>query len=611
MEGRFGFKDLVLLCAIVLVGLLVVLQMVQEDRRWEEIRTIRSELERQQRVLGEMSRRLGNGAPAAAPPADESWAREGGGEIVRLDPLKPGSDPRGLDDYSRGGELRVILRSEPRSLTPYQRIDAYTYQIVDEIVCEQMADYDWETLELRGVLARAYQEATDGTWVRILLDERARFSDAAPVTAEDVRYTIEDYIGNAEIDVPVMRSVLENVSGVEVVNEHVVEVRFHEARFDNVATVLRLSVLPAHFYGALSASEINGSTGLLMGSGPYRLADREWTPGKDVVLVRNEHSWREFVPAFERVRFTAVRDDAARLAAFEEGLGDVMRATPEQFVAKSASAGFEDEAHLLSWNNMRSGYGFIAWNCAEGSVFHDARVRRAMTRLIDRERIVRDFYEGLGKVATGPFNSVTEQADPTIVALEHDPMRAERLLEEAGWADRDGNGVRENLDGEDFEFEYMHIAGSTVGPRLGAYLKDRCAEVGIRCEVRSAEFGTFLAMRDNGEFDALSLKLSWTTPESDPLYLWHSSQIGEGGSNFARWSNERADELIERGRRTMDEDARMEVWHELHRVIHEEQPFTFTVETPWLRFVSRRIGNVRAYPRGMNLLEWYIPGGEG
>jgi len=119
-------------------------------------------------------------------------------------------------------------------------------------------------------------------------------------------------------------------------------------------------------------------------------------------------------------------------------------------------------------------------------------------------------------------------------------------------------------------------------------------------EERVLDFSVFLEARRTGDFDALSLAQGVGFPETDPYPQWHSDSI-DGGGNFVRWSNARADELIERGRRALDRGARMDTWHELHRVIQESQPFTFLVDRAQLRLVSERMEGVRAGVTGLDL----------
>jgi peptide/nickel transport system substrate-binding protein len=107
------------------------------------------------------------------------------------------------------------------------------------------------------------------------------------------------------------------------------------------------------------------------------------------------------------------------------------------------------------------------------------------------------------------------------------------------------------------------------------------------------------------DFDALIMGWSASAPESDPKQIFHSESIKEGGDNFVQWSSPRADTLIDQIRTTLDYDARMKVWHEFEKTLHDEQPYTFVRVAPWLRFVKTSIHNVHPYKTGLEPWEFF------
>ena len=155
-----------------------------------------------------------------------------------------------------------------------------------------------------------------------------------------------------------------------------------------------------------------------MGSGQFRLeklpknADdlkNQWTPGQDVVLVRNEQYWAAPAP-LASLRFRTIKDDLGRLVAYRNGEGSMMLPTSPQFnKIMKEEADFEKTNYALKWTNMRCGYSFIAWQCGPRAgkgltPFADKRVRRAMTMLLDREKMIRDIWDGIGIVSKVPVN---------------------------------------------------------------------------------------------------------------------------------------------------------------------------------------------------------------
>jgi peptide/nickel transport system substrate-binding protein len=649
MQSKFGLKDFILYVLVFILTIVVVLAMQQNDRNFKKLDELSNQNERALQTFGQIRdeiSRLGESQAEALSEAlraevqllkgqidrlgesssgisvsqgetideegrDLSWARPGY-PVVFPRTYEYVNDPAERPDYSSGGEFIETFEAQFPKITPYFYSDVYGRRIVEESVCEQLARFDPQTLELVGLLADAWQIDPEGLWLRARINPRARFSDGVPVTAEDVRWTLEDLVFNPQHETERFRSTLNVIDDVEVISERVVEFRFTTGNFTNVTQALGFAIVPKHFYEQFQPSQLNQATGLLMGSGPYRLQslnpENQWTQGNDLVLVRNENYWGR-KPAITQLRFNAITDPVARLTTFENGDAHMVRGTSEQYRNKTNDPDFMANNRAEQWINMRSGFGFIAWNCAdrngEPTPFVDARVRRAMTHLLDRERILRDFANGLGQVATGPFPPSGPMNNPDITPRPYDLEAARRLLDEAGWVMRD-DGYRYK-DGKRFEFEYTISQGSTYSEKVAGYLTAQCAQVGIICNTRKIDWAIFAETLDNRDFDAITMAWSQSSPESDPYQLWHSSSIANRGDNFAQWSSPRADELIVRGRQTLDDTERMAIWHELHEVFYEEQPYTFLLNTPWIRFISRDVENVHTYPIGLDRNEMYFP----
>lgn len=626
MQNRFGFKDFVIMLLAALTLLFVVLNMFQEDRRFGDTRMLTQKIDEVERSVSQLRRQVESGSGSTADmdtllaalnqmnaggtlpttARDESWAREGV-PVIWPERWGPEHLPQDQEGFAEGGTFTETFEAQMTKLTPYTYSDVYGRRIVDEVVVEQLGNFHPETLRMKGWLADAWQMDPEGLWMRVRIDERARFSDGMPVTAEDVRFTFMDFIRNPAIEAERARSTMPQLEDVIVISEHVVEFIFNEAVYSNEVIALRSPILPKHFYSQFTPSQINQSTSLLMGSGAYRLPstdiDSQWRPGTTLTLVRNEQYWGRR-PPIDTLRFDVITDNVARLTAFENRRTDMIRATPEQYAAKERDPRFPEIGNQYAWPNMRSGYAFIGWNNGERdgtpTPFADPRVRRAMTMLLDRERINRDFYEGLASVATGPFSPATEQSNPNIEPLAYDLDEARRLLNEAGWIDRNDDGFLTNERGDRFTFKFTFSTGSSLGPRVGRYLVDQCALVGIRCEIEVVEWAILLEKMDTRDFDALTLAWSWSQPESDPRQLWHSDAIRNQGDNFVQYRNPRVDELIDRGRATINFDERQRIWQEIHAQLHEDQPYTFLLNLPWIRFVSNDVGNFRAYPVGID-----------
>src|SRR5690606_24352716 len=187
----------------------------------------------------------------------------------------------------------------------------------------------------------------------------------------------------------------------------------------------------------------------------------------------------------------------------------------------------------------RSGYNFIGWQCGPRNgrltPFADKRVRQAMTMLLDRDLMIRDIWQGIGTVAVGPNNPPSPAAAPDVEPLPYNPQRARELLAEAGWIDRNGNGILENEQGQEFVFEFTRASGGQTIERMQKYLIDQCASVGIRCNPRIVDWSQYDQIMKNRDFDAITLGWSASAPESDPKQIWHPDSIQNQGHNFIQW----------------------------------------------------------------------------
>ena len=637
MQSKFGLKDFVLLVVMLIVGLSVWLKMVQDDRRWNELKQaeariaeIDANLARLQREAGSSDVRdelaairerlesgvivsgQGDGAPRVA--GLPSWAKEGY-EVASTGPWTFVSDPFDDENVEVGGEFIEFFEGQPPKITPYLYADVYGRRVNDMVV-ESLGAYHHRTLTMRGRLAEAWQYDPEGYWLRVKIRDAARFSDGEPVTAEDVRWTYEDLLFNDQIEAERFRSVYNAIESIEVLSEKVVEFRFKEPRFDNLSQAFGFPILPKHVYSGWIASPatFNQSTALLVGSGPFRMAsvdpNNQWTPPGDIRLVRNDRYWGPR-PALAALRFRTISDALARLTEYTNGGGDMMRPNNDQFVLQQDDPRFTRDHDLRNWFNMQGGYSFIAWQCGPRNgerltPFHDKRVRQAMTMIIDRERIRRDIERNLTRPATGPFLSSTPQANPEIEPWPVDLDRARALLAEAGWRDRDGSGVLRNERGDAFTFEFTFSQGSEGTLRMVNYVRDVCAGIGIRVTLRPIDWSVLASILNNRDFDAITFAWSASAPESDPYQIWHSDSIPNQGDNFIQWKSPDADRLIELGRATINDDERMKVWHQLHSVYHEEQPYTFLSEMPWLRFTTKRMRNIQEYESGLAPNEFWI-----
>jgi peptide/nickel transport system substrate-binding protein len=247
---------------------------------------------------------------------------------------------------------------------------------------------------------------------------------------------------------------------------------------------------------------------------------------------------------------------------------------------------------------------YVAWNHAR-PVFADVRVRRALTMLHPRELIRDQVYRGHAVVLSGPWVSTAKEYDASIAPPPFDPPAAKKLLDEAGWVDRDGDGVREK-DGQALRFTLYHAPTKAQVFTVGSgWWQEQLAKAGVAMEVRAVEFNQIKVDVQRHDFDAVML--GWTAdPRDDDLFTrFHSSMIEDGGNYFS-YASEECDRLLEAFRAEFDEPRRVEIAHAIHRRIADDQVATFLFHPKSLVLVTTELRNVKMHALGARWFDWWF-----
>ncbi|WP_236558935.1 ABC transporter substrate-binding protein [Chlamydia sp. 17-3921] len=223
-------------------------------------------------------------------------------------------------------------------------------------------------------------------------------------------------------------------------------------------------------------------------------------------------------------------------------------------------------------------YTYIGWNCY--SLFFQSReVRQAMNMAIDRDRIIEQCLDGRGYTISGPFAYCSPSYNHEIEGWHFSPEEAARLLEEDGWIDTDGDGIREKIiDGVivPFRFRLCYFVKSFTARTIAEYVATACREIGIECSLLGLDTADLSLAFEEKNFDAILLGWSLGSPPEDPRALWHSEGAMEKGSaNVVGFHNAEADSIIESLSYEYDAQERLQLYHRFHDLIHKEAPYAF------------------------------------
>ncbi len=234
-------------------------------------------------------------------------------------------------------------------------------------------------------------------------------------------------------------------------------------------------------------------------------------------------------------------------------------------------------------------FSYIGWNEAKVQ-FQSAKVRRALTMAIDRNRIIKQYLNGQGVEINGPFYRYSKDYDASITPWPYDPEEARRLLSEEGWNDTKGTGVIDKtVDGKSvpFRFTLTYYVKSPTAKAISEYIAQAVKEVGIVCDLHGVDVADLSAAFDDKSFDAIFLAWEQGSPPEEPKQLWYSSGAHEkGSSNSIGFANREVDKIIDTLQYEYGPEKRIDLYHRFDAIMHQEAPYTF-MYTPKAIFIYR------------------------
>lgn len=331
----------------------------------------------------------------------------------------------------------------------------------------------------------------------------------------------------------------------------------------------------------------------ICGYGPYHFVKLD--PNVEIVLRRAD-DFPVFRPAVREIRWKILSDAEQCVLRMKGDQLDftVLMADQYRKYCLDAPAGSDFRGGRFgTLPYEKAEHIYIAWNCRRPP-FDDARVRRAMTHAFNREAIVAKAFAGLGRLVNSPVYFAHPYCDTGLEPLAFDLGAASTLLDEAGWGDADGDGVRDRLrDGkrENLSFSLSYFAGVGEMDATTAVYRDDLARIGVEMKPVPLTWPVLRASMDERSFDAFTgaTALGW---EIDLYPTWHSSQALDG-SNYSGFADSEVDDLLVRYRASKDATERKTMLFRVQQILHQNQPYLFLVSRtrmmafqPWLAGVD-------------------------
>jgi peptide/nickel transport system substrate-binding protein len=486
-----------------------------------------------------------------------------------------------------GGRLSRRLTNDVSTLNYVLQSSEEERQVL-QFLYDPLIDLDQQANPIPGIATR--WEILDGGKTYVLhLDERATFSDKRPVRAADVVFTLNKITTEESLQFASWFEGLDR-ENTKAVDEHTVRVVFKEARAAQLLA-FNIGVMPEHVYGKGDFAKNRK----VIGAGPYTLISRE--VGRSLVIKRRPDYWRE-KPHIDTIVFRVIADDKVAFNALKRGEVDVSYVENDTWWFGKDDPAIKGKVDFHNVD-MRS-YNCIFWNL-ESPLFNDARVRQAMAMSFDRQAVIDKLYHGQARAVSGPFTPDSWAHNAEVQPIGFNLQGASALLLSAGWRDTDGDGLLDRGK-EKFIFSLLIPAGVRTAKDQSQILQASLKTIGVQLNIETLEATTFFEKVFNRDYQAAFA--SWVNePDPDPFGLFHSSQKPPAGNNVVGYVSAEADALLERGRKELDRQRRMEIYHQLHELIARDQPYLFTTQVSSKWAVNRRVKNARVAP-GFGLFMW-------
>lgn len=451
-------------------------------------------------------------------------------------------------------------------------------------------------------------------------------------TAHDVKFTF-DCILNPHTEAAALRSYYLDPDApreedrikiqVTVIDKYTVKIRWKKPYFMIKEFTLGIPIIPRHVYSrneqgepisfdfrsAEFAKGFNNhwANNMMCGTGPLRF--KKWERNKEVVLVRNEEYWgKPFF--FSHVIYKHIANPSTVYHGVLNHELDWAGISDRDLFIQGRERPEVKQGRVIALDYEYMGYRYVGWNLTRPQ-FRQREVRWALSYATPVDSMIKNLLHGLAVRVTGPFLPSSPANDPELKPIPYDLDKARAMLEKAGWRDTDGDGVRDKvIDGQkvQLDFELMIYADAPMYLRIAQMMKDSYQQIGVRMRISPNKWSLMLQRLRKRNFDACMLgwALSW---RDDPFQIWHGSQADvPESSNSISYRNPQVDKLIEQLRVTLDPQKQYKLYRQIHRLIYEDQPYTFLFQDKASVLRHSRLENIKLYPKQrphVDMREWF------
>ncbi len=466
-----------------------------------------------------------------------------------------------LSGAASAADLIIGRATEQSSLDPLFSRSATNYSTSGQMF-ERLVMNDANN-QLHPALAVSWRAIDPTTW-EIKLRDKVKFHDGGDFTADDVVFSFERARNVPNSPASFAGSVA-SIVNMRALDRLTVQLKTSQPVPSLIEQVGRAFILSKKAAGGLTTADFNAGKGMV-GTGPYKFV--EWRPAQHLKLVRNAAYWGPR-PDFENVTLKYIAKDAGRIAALLSGDVDLIdEVSPEgakQLKADARTRVFSigsTRLIYLALDSDRDQSPFVTDSAGKPlsrNPLKDARVRRALSLMIDRKLIVERLLDGSGEPAGQMVPQGIGGFDPSLPPPKQDVAMARKLLNEAGYPNGFGITLHTSVD--------RFARDSDIGQVIGQML----ARGGIKVNnVFAVPYNVYASAATRREYSAFIFGWGTTTPDSGMgltnVLATFDKDAGFGALNRSRYSNPQFDAALKRSLTEFNEAKRLASLREATRI---------------------------------------------
>lgn len=462
------------------------------------------------------------------------------------------------------GVMRIGVTVEIDSLSPLISYSQAGYEVF-ALLYDSLVMLD-DNLEPMPGLATEWTLSDDEQEWTFQLRDDVTWHDGEPFTSADVKFTYELLLEN---ELGMYSGYLGGITSVETPDDYTVIIGTEGPKANMLLN--SCPILPEHIWAEIPEAYDTWPNNEPIGTGPYAFA--EFRPGEYLKMTANESTFHGR-PGIDELIFVLYANTDTMAQSMR--LGEIDAATN---FSPSQLASLNDESHIEAISAVSLGFtelSFNSWDDASSTshpLLADFAVRHALEYSLDKQQILDLVYSGQGTVGTSlvPPEGFYHYEPPADILRSYDPDKGNQVLEEAGYVDADGDGVRQAADGTPLEFTLTLRADNADEVQAGQMIAGMAAEVGIKINTETVDDGALIDKIYAGDFDMFIWGWGADLDPTTILNVMTTSQIGN--MSDSNYSNETFDRMFMEQQTLMDPEERREMVWEMQQILYEEAPY--------------------------------------